>query len=474
MEKLNSYLQQMLNSRGYELHLEPNMNPYILTEDGRVDASNSPLPGAQINSMVFALIPNEVKQKLPSQPEIDFEHPHVLGKFGFHVKKSPSGFNVTIKVVGESANATPIAASTSNTVNEADVAADSTPSTPDQSYEVETFESEPALEPAIGNTAEEISETPVQAAPEFHADLPTTPEIVAPAPEYHGVADFETAPTEIEVEKVQSPVGFEIEHGGAPLDARRANEVNRQSLSDQPVMETSIPEYEMPSIESTIEIESAPQDFSDQAQSFENPVSEAIPPGSQTEPAAPALHPQQPVAAKQNNFTPANPEMRSEMNALFAKMAEIGASDLHLSVSMPPLVRMDGKMKPLEPTSVKLTPDSMNEMLSSIMPQKNIDEFKERNDTDFAYEIKGLARFRANIFRDRKGMGGVFRIIPSEILTAEDLKLPKAIMDLCELSKGLVVVTGPTGSGKSTTLCAMVDSINKESRRPSHHNRRSD
>jgi twitching motility protein PilT len=95
------------------------------------------------------------------------------------------------------------------------------------------------------------------------------------------------------------------------------------------------------------------------------------------------------------------------------------------------------------------------------MPDKNLDEFDRRHDTDFAYEIEGLARFRCNVFMDRKGMGGVFRIIPSEILTAEKLGLSKAIMDLCALSKGLVVVTGPTGSGKSTTLCAMVDSINK-------------
>jgi twitching motility protein PilT len=95
------------------------------------------------------------------------------------------------------------------------------------------------------------------------------------------------------------------------------------------------------------------------------------------------------------------------------------------------------------------------------MPPRALEEFDRRHDADFAYEIKGLARFRANIFMDRKGMGGVFRIIPSKILTAEQLGLSKHILDLCSLSKGLVVVTGPTGSGKSTTLCSMVDHINK-------------
>ncbi len=153
--------------------------------------------------------------------------------------------------------------------------------------------------------------------------------------------------------------------------------------------------------------------------------------------------------------------MTARMDALFHKMNEVGASDLHMSVSMAPMVRKDGKMAELESDESILTPDTMRELLTSIMPERNREEFADRKDTDFAYEIPGLARFRCNIFMDRKGMGGVFRIIPTKILTAEQLGLSKAIMDLCHLSKGLVVVTGPTGSGKSTTLCAMVDSINK-------------
>jgi twitching motility protein PilT len=95
------------------------------------------------------------------------------------------------------------------------------------------------------------------------------------------------------------------------------------------------------------------------------------------------------------------------------------------------------------------------------MPENNRQEFERRHDTDFAYEIKGLARFRANIFMDRKGMGGVFRVIPTEILTAEKLNISPHILKLCGLNKGLVLVTGPTGSGKSTTLCALIDYINR-------------
>ncbi|HEX8637889.1 MAG TPA: type IV pilus twitching motility protein PilT, partial [Pyrinomonadaceae bacterium] len=168
------------------------------------------------------------------------------------------------------------------------------------------------------------------------------------------------------------------------------------------------------------------------------------------------------------DFVPAqsNPQAKAKMDALFKRMAEMGASDLHLSVSMPPMIRRDGKMRVLDSDEPVLTAEAARSLLTSIMPPKNQAEFAARSDSDFAYEIPGLARFRANVFMDRKGIGAVFRIIPTKILTAEQLGLSSAIMNLCELSKGLVVVTGPTGSGKSTTLCAMIDSINK--RREDH------
>jgi twitching motility protein PilT len=149
------------------------------------------------------------------------------------------------------------------------------------------------------------------------------------------------------------------------------------------------------------------------------------------------------------------------IDRLFRAMAAAGASDLHLSVGMPPLVRKDGRMQPLEEGASALDPASMEELLRPIVPDKNAAEFGARHDTDFAYEIAGLARFRANIFVDRKGPGAVFRVIPNAILTAEQLGLSTHILQLCHLTKGLVLVTGPTGSGKSTTLCAMVDYINR-------------
>src|SRR6476619_5486719 len=147
--------------------------------------------------------------------------------------------------------------------------------------------------------------------------------------------------------------------------------------------------------------------------------------------------------------------------ALFHAMCAAKASDLHLSSGMPPLIRRDGSMTPLGEGDEPLTPEAIAQLLDPIMPEKNRAEFHERHDTDFAYEIAGLARFRANVFMDRKGRGAVFRVIPNNILTAETLGLSPAILNLCKLNKGLVLVTGPTGSGKSTTLCALIDYINR-------------
>jgi len=151
----------------------------------------------------------------------------------------------------------------------------------------------------------------------------------------------------------------------------------------------------------------------------------------------------------------------AKMDALFRKMCEMGASDLHLSVSRPPMLRKDGQMVVMDESQAVLTSEDAKGLLQSIMPEKNREEFERRHDTDFAYEILGLARFRANVFMDRKGMGGVFRIIPTDILTAEKLNISSHILKLCGLNKGLVLVTGPTGSGKSTTLCALIDYINR-------------
>jgi twitching motility protein PilT len=149
----------------------------------------------------------------------------------------------------------------------------------------------------------------------------------------------------------------------------------------------------------------------------------------------------------------------AKLDVLFRKMVEIEASDLHISSGCPPMFRLHGDMVPVE--GFTLSEDDLKRALFEIAPKRNVEQFEAENDTDFAYEIQGYGRYRCNLFRDHKGPGGVFRLIPSKILTVEQLGLPSSVLQFCQLSKGLVVVTGPTGCGKSTTLAAMVDYINK-------------
>jgi twitching motility protein PilT len=148
------------------------------------------------------------------------------------------------------------------------------------------------------------------------------------------------------------------------------------------------------------------------------------------------------------------------MEELLRTLVGMKGSDLHISAGSPPMVRHDGEIRTLPDRGVLGAADT-EKLLWPIAPERNREEFKRRHDTDFAYEIRGLARFRCNFFLDRKGMGGVFRQIPSKIISAEEMGLPKEILQLCHLPKGLVLITGPTGSGKSTTLCALIDYVNR-------------
>ena len=148
----------------------------------------------------------------------------------------------------------------------------------------------------------------------------------------------------------------------------------------------------------------------------------------------------------------------AEIDALLRKMVSLGGSALHRSTGSPPKARVSGSIQAIEPEA--LTAANMDHMLSEIAGERKWSEFLQRRDLDLAYEIPGLARFRGNFLYNHWGMAAVFREIPAKILTFEQLGLPEAIKKLCVLNEGLVVVTGPTGSGKSTTLAAMIDYIN--------------
>ena len=148
------------------------------------------------------------------------------------------------------------------------------------------------------------------------------------------------------------------------------------------------------------------------------------------------------------------------IDALFRRMVEVGASDLHMTSSTKPQFRLHGDIVPVEECA-SIPPDQMRLILQEVCSPSVWETFDSTSDADFAYEIPGLARFRGNLFVDSRGPGACFRVIPEQLLTFEELGLPDAARDFCALSKGLVLVTGPTGSGKSTTLAAMIDHINK-------------
>jgi twitching motility protein PilT len=145
-------------------------------------------------------------------------------------------------------------------------------------------------------------------------------------------------------------------------------------------------------------------------------------------------------------------------------LVQHGGSDLHLSCGSPPVMRVHGHLQRIKFRD--LAAADMQTLLFEILRPEQKERYDATRDLDFAYEIPGTARFRGNVFMQHRGMGAVFRVIPSKVLSADDLKLPEAIRAFTRLNKGLVLVTGPTGSGKSTTLAAMIDLINET--RPEH------
>src|SRR5213593_4872551 len=147
------------------------------------------------------------------------------------------------------------------------------------------------------------------------------------------------------------------------------------------------------------------------------------------------------------------------LGKLLRALVQSGSSDLHLRVGEPPLFRTHGEIRRQDGTALSV--NDLELLVLSIMPERNRGEWKETGDTDFAYEITGVARFRVNAARDRKGPVAVFRVIPAKVVTVEEMGLTDEVQKLCYLKKGLVLVTGPTGSGKSTTLCALIDLVNR-------------
>ena len=156
-----------------------------------------------------------------------------------------------------------------------------------------------------------------------------------------------------------------------------------------------------------------------------------------------------------------NPPQQLSLSELLHKLSDLSGSDLHITTGTPPLVRVHGEIRPLDGYR-PLTSSETKQLAYSVLTDAQKHRFEENLELDFSFGVKGLSRFRANIFNQRGAVGAVFRAIPYEIKSFEELGLPQVVKDLCAKPRGLVLVTGPTGSGKSTTLAAVIDKINKE------------
>jgi twitching motility protein PilT len=149
------------------------------------------------------------------------------------------------------------------------------------------------------------------------------------------------------------------------------------------------------------------------------------------------------------------------LSDLLKKLIEMGGSDLHLTTNTPPQVRVDGHLRPVEGVRTLTSADTKS-LAYSVLTDAQKHRFEEALELDFSFGVRGLSRFRANLFNQRGAVGAVFRAIPYEIKSFDDLGLPPVVSSLCDKPRGLILVTGPTGSGKSTTLAAMLDKINRE------------
>src|SRR4029077_16529761 len=152
--------------------------------------------------------------------------------------------------------------------------------------------------------------------------------------------------------------------------------------------------------------------------------------------------------------------MNATLSDLLKKMLEMNGSDLHISTNSPPQVRVHGHLQPLD--MPMLNPSETKQLAYSVLTDEQKHRFEEHLELDFSFGLKGLARFRGNLFNQRGATGAVFRVIPFEIKSFQQLNLPTIVSKLCEKPRGLILVPGPTGSRKSTTLAAMIDKINTE------------
>ncbi|HEY3438626.1 MAG TPA: ATPase, T2SS/T4P/T4SS family, partial [Actinotalea sp.] len=175
---------------------------------------------------------------------------------------------------------------------------------------------------------------------------------------------------------------------------------------------------------------------------------------------APAAATRAPERSARVGLSQALGEGDLDLDSALRKMIEVGASDLHITSGAQPTIRLDGQLKPLDGFGT-LMPDSIQRTIYAVLTQKQRETFEENLELDFAYAVRGVARFRVNLYQQRDSLGAAFRVIPYEIKPLEALGVPAVVSNFANLPRGLVLVTGPTGSGKSTTLAAIIDLANR-------------
>jgi len=370
MEMLNEYLKTLLSSCSDELRLEPDKRPFMVSDNRTTDVGNVPLKGTQISTMVFPLIPADAKSALPNKPEIEFVHPHNLGNFSFTVQKSSSGFIVTIRPAlnGSSAptaaplpetapsiptepvaNTAPVTAaepfvpeSVPEPAQEYVPAAESLEQTPYE-FESSSLGHDTTSNTAATSTLSELFEEDRSAAQEY---VPTTDD----------EAELEVVPVnDPEFQTVFSdtstyePPGRrdDFEMGDYVTSAPEVSSFDQTILMPTPSFQPPPP---APVVQATPAFEPPPAPVVEATASYEQTE-----PTPMVPPAAPAPPVAEPPAQAAFVPAPANNAEKAKMDVLFTKMAELGASDLHLSVTMPPMVRKDGRIKPLEEGAAPLS-----------------------------------------------------------------------------------------------------------------------
>ncbi len=188
------------------------------------------------------------------------------------------------------------------------------------------------------------------------------------------------------------------------------------------------------------------------------PVATQPPPPSQVPPAQSAAPP---AAGRRVGMSQEVRQGDIDISEALRKMLAVGASDMHITSGAPPMVRLDGGLKPIEGYD-RLMPESIRRSLYAILSQKQRETFEEELELDFAYALVGESRFRVNMYMQRDSVGAAFRVIPYEILPLEKLGVPPSVGNFASKQRGLVLVTGPTGSGKSTTLASIIDLVNRQ------------